>query len=254
MTTEDKSQIDQALERQRRARDLILYIIGGVALIVAATLVILAGSPRSPYEDIPRGFDPSAAALLLGPMEEESPPVLLEVVVDMTDIGSARLHKTLRRLVDRYVRGGEVILVEYLVLQPNASYEHGLAANEAVFCASEQNGAWAFHDALFGMWEQQFEMYGRIQAPPPAYSAPGEIELAARQVQLDPDALAACMSEGIYHSALDVSYSIGQSETVPSVYINGEPLTDEAGQLVAEPSFEQLDAAIQSQLLQNTEG
>ncbi|MBN1287906.1 MAG: thioredoxin domain-containing protein [Anaerolineae bacterium] len=236
----------RALRHRQRMRALVLTIIGAVSVVVVVTLAALAGSPRSPYDGIPQGLNAETGAISLGKWDEAAPPVIVEAAVDFTDIRSARLYRALRQLVEPYIRAGKVLLVEYPVLRNDSYTEDAVAAVEAVFCAYEQGSAWALNDALFSMWEQQFEAYGLIEAPPPQYATPGEIELAARQVQIDPDALLACMREGTYHAALDAGSTIGQDvgDDLPQIYIQGARFA------ASEPDFEALQVAIEAALQQ----
>ena len=246
--SESLSLTEAIRRRQDRTRNLILVILGLVAFGVVILLASLASGPRSAYDGIPQAMNAADGAPLLG--RWDNPPVTLVVFLDFADIGSARLHKTLLQLVDTYIRPGKVLLVEYLVWTTTLYSADSLRAAEACYCAGEQGAFWPMHDALFNLWERQFEAYGRVQAPPPVFSD-AEIMLAAQQIQINPQEIFACRSEGRRRAALDNSLSTAESlgvATIPAVYLNGEALTDDAGRPLAEPSLEQLQAAIDARL------
>ncbi len=249
---EDLQTLQHAPPRQSRSQTLVLLIVGAVAVAIVFTLFSLVGRPGSTYENIAQNIS-TDGALVLG--DFENAPIRLWVFLDFSDISSARLHKTLLRLVGPYIRPGKAVLIEHLLIQTADYYAESLMAAEAVYCASEQGAVWQLHDTLFGLWEQQFDRYGQIQAPPPAYANLGEIELAARQVSIEPQQLKACINEGRQRSMLDGSYNMAeqmQVSTIPAVYINETVLTDENGQAIAEPTFEQIKAAIEA-ILQESE-
>ncbi|MCZ7546047.1 MAG: DsbA family protein [Anaerolineae bacterium] len=247
---EKPSQADAIRQRQERMRTYVFVIVGVVIVGVVAMLVSLASGPRSAYDGILQVHNASDGAPVLG--DWQNAPVRLTVFLDFTDISSARLHKTLLQLVDPYIRTGKAILIEYLT--PMFGGSGSLLAAEAAYCASEQNAYWQMHDALFNLWERQFEAYGRVQAPAPAYTN-AEIVLAAQQIQIDPQEVSACISEGRQRDTLEASIDIANRvgiTTIPAVYVNGEPITDEDGRPIAEPTLAQLEATIESALASAT--
>ncbi len=243
---EKPSPADLIRQRQERSRTLIFVILGVVVIGVVALLVSLFSGPRSAYEGIPQATNASDGAPVLGDWQRA--PVNLTVFLDFSDIGSARLHKTLLQLVDPYLRPGKAFLVVYL-LTPFGQAGSLLAA-EAAYCAGEQGAFWSMYDALFNLWERQFEFYGRVQAPSPTYSN-AEITLAAQQVQIDPQQVSACISEGRQRDALEAGLTVATDiglGTIPAVYLNGTPLTDAEGRLVGEPTLQQLEEALKAAL------
>ena len=242
--TEQPSLADALKRRQQHTRTMIFLILGVVAFGIALMLLSLVSGPRSVYEGIPQAFNASDHAPVLGHWQEA--PVTLTVFLDFADIRSARLHKTLLQLVDPYLRPGTVVLVEYLLVTFGPYQADSRMAAEAAFCAGEQGAFWQMHDALFNLWERQFEAFGRIQAPPPAFRETA-ITLAAQQIQIDPAEVLACISEGRQRTPLDAGISVANAlgiTSVPAVYINTAPMTDESGNPVTEPTLAQLQAAL----------
>jgi hypothetical protein len=245
--SEKPSLADDVRRRQEQTRTLILVILGVVAVGVVIMLMTLVSGPRSAYDGIPQAFSIDKAALL---GDWEKAPVQLLVFLDFGDISSARLHKTLLQLVDPYIRPGKVLLVEYLLFTSGLYQADSRLAAEATYCASEQGAFWRMHDALFNLWERQFEAYGRIQAPPPTYSD-YEISLAAQQIQIDPQGVTACISEGRQRDALQASFDAADGLGIPSlpaVYLNNNLLADQEGKPIFEPSLQQLQQAIDAAL------
>lgn len=83
------------------------------------------------------------------------------------------------------------------------------AAAQAAECAQEQGKFWEYHDLLFG---------GTLGLSREAYAG------YADQLDLDTDALLACLDEGRYAQAVQADYELGQQlgvSSTPTFFING---------------------------------
>jgi protein-disulfide isomerase len=133
---------------QRQTLITWILIIGGIAIVVTG-LIIYRTQASIADLTVPDFFDYSLAdGSGLG---DPNAPVRIVEFSDFQCPACAQFHDlTLAQIIDTYVATGQVYFVyrNFPVIDRGASTESHDAAN-AVYCASEQNRFWEFHDMLF---------------------------------------------------------------------------------------------------------
>lgn len=196
----------------RREVFFLLSIAAAFAIGLGAGYVIW-GSPRS---DAPAAGVSRAAGRIevslgddprLGP---ESAPV---TIVEFSDFNCpycrAWHQQTFRSLLQTFPDQIQFVYKDFPVVGGGAV---GEGAAQAANCASEQDGYWDYHDALFS------GQFGLDRAG---------FEQAAIQTGLDGEALLNCLDSGRYADEVqeDLQYGAGLGVTgTPTFFINGIPM------------------------------
>ncbi len=163
-----------------RTRNFLIIGIIGVAIIATGIgLALIGQGPRSTYEGVPRAAHGSDGAPILGDPEA---PLILSYFADFTNLESAQFAQTLNKLVENYVRPGQLQIVFRLVPDPASLYSSD--AGVAALCAHQQNAFWEYQDRLF----ETFLLYGME-----AY-LPQNLRISAAEAGADPAALMECFN------------------------------------------------------------
>lgn len=121
-----------------------------------------------------------------------------------------RVQPTLNQLLERYPQKVKLVFRDFPLdqLHPNAR-----RAAEAARCAHDQQLFWGYHDLLFN------------HAPK---ASPDDLETYAGQAGLDVNQFQACLSEGVYQTAVQQDFLEGSKLGItgtPMFFINGRPLS-----------------------------
>jgi protein-disulfide isomerase len=205
----------------QRRRQQQFWIVGAVAVaaLLTAGFLILVSRPETPlsvpvsYGGLPQGID-SLGAVGLSIGSEDAPVT----VTEYSDFSCTHCHEmvpTIHKLIDGYVRDGEVRIVYKPVSFVNPPYS-GEAAKAAI-CAAKQGQSGEMHDQIWAMYEQ---------GGPNTYQQAAFIRLAGR-IGLDKGQFTQCYTSpetaADVESVLTEAASMGVRGT-PSLFVNGQPV------------------------------
>jgi protein-disulfide isomerase len=130
------------------------------------------------------------------------------VLVEFIDFQSAENRKHFLEawpeLEEEYVEPGQVRLV--VKHFPAPDQPQGFKAAEAAECAGQQEAFWSMHDLLFQKQEEWSQ----------ADDVSATFEEYAGELDLDVDALAACLEEGQTRDKVEQDFTIAQENRFPS--------------------------------------
>lgn len=240
--TKSKRQLlkEQRDKRQRQQRLTLILVISGVALLVAALLIVpsiqRATAPVGEIVPVTPVDRPQANGTTLG---DPAAPVLVEVWSDFQCPACRIFAEEIEPLVvDNYVADGKArVIYRHFPFLDDASIakESDQAAN-ASMCAADQNRFWDYHDILFANWSG--ENAGAFNDK--------RLVAFAESIGLDMNQFNSCFRDNAFRSQINQDLQDGTNAGVdgtPSVFVNGTQLTP--GQV---PSFQEVAAAIDAAL------
>ncbi len=200
--------------RERRRRNLImLSIVAGIALVVAALLILPNLRPVGDVVVPDSNPRPMADGTAMG---DPNAPVRIDEYSDFQCPYCRRFHEqTLDRIAEEYVATGKVYFVYH-----NFPFigQESLDAASASMCAAEQGRFWEYADVLFA--NQTGENVGAFSRR--------RLEAFAAAIGLDVEAFNKCLSEDRYKQQVQEDYLSGinsQVQSTPSFLVNGKLLT-----------------------------
>ncbi len=200
--------------RERKRRNLILIsIVAGIALVVAALLIL---PNLRPVGDVVVP-DPKPRPMAEGTaMGDPNAPVRIDEYSDFQCPYCRRFHEqTLNQIAEEYVATGKVYFVFH-----NFPFigQESLDAASASMCAAEQGRFWEYADVLFA--NQTGENVGAFSRR--------RLEAFAAAIGLDTEAFNQCFSEDRFKEQVQEDYLSGvnsQVRSTPSFLVNGKLLT-----------------------------
>lgn len=204
---------DKRKRERQRSRILAIAIVGGLAVIVAAVLII-PGAPNlgEIVQPRPREY-PTADGMAMG---DPNAPVRLEVFEDFQcPACKSYTEQTEDFLIDEYIISGELYYVfhQFPFLGPE-SFEAAYASA----CAADQGQFWPYHDYLFA--NQSGENLN-------SFSNDRLLEFA-RLVGLDAESFNDCLRERVHRNAIEMEIAEGRELGVsgtPAIFVNGVQLS-----------------------------
>jgi len=214
-------------QRQRQQRVTMIMILSGVALIVAAILIVSSVQKRN--------FETSVKMAQGNALGDPNAPVEFHIYSDFGcgHCANFAAEKT-PLIISEYVETGKVYLVYHSVGDLLSSVTP-LAA-EAAYCAGDQNKFWEYHDLL---WANQANLFNGSETE--IFSNFGTFAL---ELGLDTAAFNQCLNDRAYkelvvQDGLDAR-AAGINST-PSFLINGQLL-------VGNLPYEEFQTMIESEL------
>jgi protein-disulfide isomerase len=229
---------EQREKKQRQQRVTTILVLTGVAIIIAAFLIIPSiQRALTPVGEI-TNVEPVERPMVDGTaMGDPNAPVLVQVFEDF-QCPSCRIYSedVEPAVVETYVQTGIVRYEfhQYPFLDDRSATKESDQAANASLCAAEQDRFWEYHDMLFANWN------GENQG---AY-ADKRLVAFAEAIDLDMNAFNACFESNAYKDQITQDLNDGVRLGVtgtPSVFVNGQIVRP--GFI---PTFEDIQQAVET--------
>jgi len=208
-------------KRKRQNRSLMLIMIGGVTLVVAALIYAVIASNNVNLS--PRQIDQpdltAAEQFNLSSLGDPQAPVVIEAYSNFSCSHCADFAlETGKQIEEEYIKAGQVSLV-FRNVGNLAEVPPLRQAAESVYCAGEQGSFWQFHDLLFA---NQARLFSNRTA-----NITRTMKTFAEILSLDIEAFEGCVEEGKYQELVLENQAqaaqLGVTGT-PTFFINGVKL------------------------------
>jgi protein-disulfide isomerase len=231
---------EQRQKRQRQKRLYTILAITGVAVLIAALLIVPQilenNRPVGEITEItPREYPQADGAALGSP----DAPVLVEVWSDFQcPACKSYAEQVETQVIDNYVVDGRVRYVyrHYPFLDDRSAGKESDQAANASMCAADLGKFWEYHEILFANWNGENE----------GAFADRRLLAFAESLGLDMSQFESCFNENRFEDQIQADFVAGQQAGVqgtPSVFVNG---THVAPGFV--PSYDQMVEAIEAAL------
>ncbi len=227
-------------KRKKQQRLTTILIVSGVALILAAMLMLpTLQRSLSPLDEITVPELISRPTTSGNAMGDPNAPVVIE---EFSDFGCGHCGNfstsTGELIANTYVANGQVYFISRSV-GSMLSQTTSPSLTEAAYCAGDQGKYWEYHDLIYA---NQIALYSSPNAPVDRY-----IQSFAEELSLDLDEFTACIDgdkyqEQIQQDQID-AVQAGINST-PSFVINGQLLV---GNRPAEEFQAVIDSALADQ-------
>ena len=231
---------EQRDKKQRQQRLVLILVIAGVALIIAAFLIVpsiqRANAPVGEVIPITPVARPQVNKTAMG---DPNAPVLVQVWSDFQCPACRIFAEQIEPLiVENYVAPGKALYVyrQYPFLDDQAVAKESDQASNASMCAADQDRFWDYHDILFANWNG--ENAGSFTDK--------RLVAFAQALGLDMNKFNACFKANTFRTQINQDLNDGNNAGVngtPSVFVNGQLIAP--GQI---PSFADVSAAIDAAL------
>jgi protein-disulfide isomerase len=223
-------------QRQRRQRLIIILGVVGVAVIIAALLIIPSLQPVGDIVTITPHERPMVDGRAMG---DPNAPVTIEVYEDFQCPACKTFSEQIEpQIVDTYISTGDVYYVfrHYPFLDDRAPRNESDQAANASMCAGNENRFWDYHDILFANWNG--ENQGAFNNK--------RLVAFGESIGLDMESFNECFNANANQDEIDSDFQLGRDSGVtgtPSVFVNGRMLTP--GFV---PSFAEISEAVEAEL------
>ena len=223
-------------QKQRRQRLYIVLGVIGVAIIIAAAIIIPSAIPAGDFVTITPQARPMVDGKALG---DPNAPVTVEVFEDFQCPACRAFTEQIEpQIVDTYVATGEVYYIfrHFPFIDDRAPRNESDQAASASMCAADENRFWDYHDMLFANWNG--ENQGAFNDK--------RLVAFAEAIGLDMAAFNACFEANSHEEEIKSDEQMGRDSGVtgtPSVMVNGRIISP--GFV---PSFQQISDAIEAEL------
>ena len=230
-------------KRQRKQRKQRLYIIlgvVGVAVIIAALLIIPSLRPVGDIVTITPHERPMVDGRAMG---DPNAPVTIEVYEDFQCPACKTFSEQIEpQVIDAYVATGDVYYIfrHFPFIDDRAPRNESDQAANASMCARDENRFWDYHDMLFANWN------GENQG---AFSDKRLLAFA-EALGLNMESFNQCFNANLNKDEIDADLLSGRDSGVtgtPSVFINGRMITP--GFV---PSFAEISEAVEAELAKSS--
>ncbi len=223
-------------QRQRRQRLIIILGVVGVAVIIAAMMIIPTFRPVGDVVPIIPRDRPMVDGRAMG---DPAAPVTIELYEDFQCPACKTFSEEIEpQIVETYVSTGDVYYVfrHYPFLDDRAPRNESDQAANASMCAGNENRFWDYHDILFANWNG--ENQGAFNDK--------RLVAFAESIGLDMERFNECFNSNANQNEIDADFQSGKDLGVtgtPSVFVNGTMITP--GFV---PSFAEISAAVEAEL------
>lgn len=230
-------------KRQRQQRKQRLYIIlgvVGVAVIIAALLIIPSLQPVDDIVTITPHERPMVDGRAMG---DPNAPVTIEVYEDFQCPACRTFSEQIEPdVVEAYVVPGDVYYIfrHFPFIDDRAPRNESDQAANASMCARDENRFWDYHDMLFANWNG--ENLGAFSDK--------RLVAFAEALGLDMESFNQCFEANTNKDEINSDLLSGRDSGVtgtPSVFVNGRMLTP--GFV---PSFAEISEAVEAELAQTS--
>ena len=231
---------EQREKKQRQQRITTILVLAGVAIIIAAFLIIPSiQRATAPVGEIVTAQPQNRPMVDGTKMGDPNAPVLLQVFEDFQCPSCRQYSQDVEpSVVETYVATGKVYYEfhEYPFLDDSSATKELDQAANASMCAAEQNRFWDYHDTLFANWngENQGAFVDK------------RLVAFAETVGLDMNAFNSCFDSNKYKDQINADLNLGTQLGVtgtPSVFVNGQIV--KPGFI---PSFQDIQQAVDAAL------
>lgn len=231
---------EQRAQRRRQAQmRLIIWVsVGAVVLVGGIVLLTVLSKPdveeadETFFDGLTQSADSSGTGYALG---SAAAPVTVVEFSDFSCPHCRDLSDIIHRIIDEYVRDGQVRIVYKPITFVNPSYS--TPAGQAAICAGAQGKFWQMHDAIWSLYD--------LGGSASAYSSSSLAERASA-LGLDMDQFDACYDSADTRAIIEAvqaeAQSLGLTGT-PAVYVNGQ----QVGYTGKDTFYNDLVAAIAAQ-------
>jgi len=223
-------------QKQRKQRLYIVLGVIGVAIIIAAAIIIPSAIPAGDFVTITPQARPMVDGKALG---DPNAPVTVEVFEDFQCPACRAFTEQIEpQIVDTYVATGEVYYIfrHFPFIDDRAPRNESDQAASASMCAADENRFWDYHDMLFANWNG--ENQGAFNDK--------RLVAFAEAIGLDMAAFNACFEANSHEEEIKSDEQMGRDSGVtgtPSVMVNGRIISP--GFV---PSFQEISDAIAAEL------
>jgi len=240
-TTKRQAVREKRLRQQRKKRLYIILGVVGVALIIAAILIIPTLQPVGDIITITPQERPMVDGRAMGTPDA---PVTIEVYEDFQCPSCRTFSEQIApQIVDAYVASGDVYYIfrHFPFIDDRAPRKESDQAANASMCAADQNRFWDYHDMLYANWN------GENQG---AFSNK-RLVAYAETLGLDMESFNQCFDAYLHKDEIEADLLSGKDLGVtgtPSVFVNGRMINP--GFV---PSFTEISAAVDAELAQSSD-
>jgi len=215
-----KTRRERIRRKQRQQRMVTILVVSGVALIIAALLML----PGLRKATLPVGeiIHPQVVERPMADGNAMGDPNAPVVIHEYSDFGCPHCANfatgTAIELEESYIASGQVYFVSHSVGRLLGS-DISVQLAEAAYCAGAQNKYWPFQDYVFA---NQAAIYSNPNAPVDGY-----IAAIAEAIELDMKSFNDCVEKNTYQDQVlqDQAEAIKAGiNSTPSFLINGELL------------------------------
>ncbi len=237
-TTKREVVRERRKQKQRKQRLYLILGIVGVAVIIAAILIIPSLLPVGDIVTITPQARPMVDGRSLG---NPDAPVTIEVYEDFQCPSCKTFTEDIEpQIVDTYVATGDVYYIyrHFPFLDDRAPRNESDQAANASMCAGNENRFWDYHDILFANWNG--ENQGAFNDK--------RLVAFAEALGLDMEGFNQCFNENQYQDEIETDLLSGRDLGVtgtPSVLVNGRII--KPGFV---PSFGDISEAVDAELAQ----
>jgi protein-disulfide isomerase len=223
-------------QKQRKQRLYIVLGVVGVAVVIAALLIIPSLLPTGDFVTITPHERPMVDGRALG---DPSAPVTIEVYEDFQCPACKSFSEQIEpQIVDAYIATGDVYYIyrHFPFLDDRAPRNESDQAANASMCAAVENRFWDYHDMLFANWDG--ENQGAFNDK--------RLVAFAEALGLDMQEFNQCFDANLFKDEIDADLVSGRDSGVtgtPSVMVNGRNISP--GFV---PSFTQISEAVEAEL------
>lgn len=236
-TTTKRQAVREKRQRQQRKQRLFIILgVVGVAVIIAALLIIPSFQPVGDIVSITPHERPLVDGRAMGDLNA---PVTIEVYEDFQCPACKTFSEQIEpQVIDAYVDTGDVYYIyrHFPFIDDRAPRNESDQAANASMCARDENRFWDFHDMLFANWN------GENQG---AFSDKRLLAFA-EALGLDMESFNQCFEANPNKDEIDADLLSGRDSGVtgtPSVFVNGRMLTPGVV-----PSFAEISEAVEAEL------
>ena len=244
--TKKQAAREERIKRERRERGrLILFIVGGVVLIVLGIVALNYFTNKSKASSLPAIVQITPKARPETDRNNMGDPNAKVKIVEYSDFQCPYCKEfadnTLQSIIDAYVTTGKVYYTSrsmgnFVSQNIGGTGTESRDAAEASYCAADQGKYWEFSEAAFANW--QGEEVGSF--------SPARLKAIAEMLGLDMNKFNSCVSANTYQKQVDQDFADGRAAGVtgtPSFVINGKLVT---GALPFSQFQTEIEAALQS--------
>jgi len=239
-TTKRQAVREKRLRQQRKRRLYIILGIVGVAVIIAALLIIPSLRPVGDIITITPQERPMVDGRAMG---DPNSPVTIEVYADFQCPACKSFSEQIEpQVVDAYVSTGDVYYIfrHFPFLDDRAPRKESDQAANASMCARDENRFWDYHDMLFANWNG--ENQGAFNDK--------RLVAFAEALGLEMEGFNQCFNANLNNDEIDADLLTGKDSGVtgtPAVLVNGRLITP--GFV---PSFVEISEAVEAELAKSS--
>lgn len=239
-TTKRQAVREKRRRQQRKQRLYIILGVVGVAVIIAALLIVPSLQPVGDIVTITPHERPMVDGRAMG---DPNAPVTIEVYEDFQCPACKTFSEQIEpQVVEAYVATGDVYYIyrHFPFIDDRAPRNESDQAANASMCARDENRFWDYHDMLFANWNG--ENQGAFNDK--------RLVAFAEALGLEMESFNQCFNAKLNKDEIDADLQSGRDSGVtgtPSVLVNARMITP--GFV---PSFAEISEAVEAELTKSS--